>query len=529
MAFPEIHTLVDLLRFRATSMPDRVAFDFEGRAWTYSNLWRQSLEVAVRLQRWGIQPGDRVVIALPNGPGFLAFFFGCQLAGVVAVPVFPGSSPKRCRQFLDLSGGRLLILPRLPEAASLDAYRALAPHLMIWPPEEELEGETSGLEIPPVVPSDIAFIQFTSGTTYDPKGVMLSHHQLLTNVRQMIEGMQITTEDVFVSWLPVYHDMGLILKVLVPFYLGLKLVLLPASLQQVHNWLGAIEQHRGTFTAAPDFGYRLAIRWMQAGHQYDLSSLRVALNAAEPVRLSTFRDFTDIIGREGVMVAGYGLAEATVGVSMMQPGLPPVVDDQGHVSVGHPFPGITLAILKGDQLISSGTPGEILLDSPANTVGYYQNPAATAALFWKGKYLRTGDVGYLDATGRLFVMGRIKNVIKLAGRSIYAADIEESVESLPRLRHVAAIGVEGGMEGERLIIFAETPIRPEAAGELKELAIDIVQRVFELIGVRPARVYLVRRKTIPFTFNGKKQHNKLKKWFLEGKLWNDGQIIFPDF
>lgn len=528
MALPDFHTLTDVLRFRAVHFPAAPAFLFETTTWTYSQLWRESVSVWGRLREQGVATGDRVVIAMPNGPGFLAAFFGCLLGRVVAVPVFPGSSPERCQQLLGLCGGRLLILPARPAAAEVEAYQKVIPATMAWTPASEALVQ-SDPDLPPIVSSDLAFIQFTSGTTYDPKGVMLTHQQLLTNVRQMIGGMEISLADVFVSWLPAYHDMGLILKILVPFYLGLKLVLLPTSLQRVHVWLSAIEQHGGTFTAAPDFAYRLAIRWMQAGHDYDLSSLRVALNAAEPVRVSTFLDFASLLGRSGVMAAGYGLAEATVGVSMMPPGLAPLVDAEGHVSVGRPFPWVRLGILKEGSLAGPGVRGEILVDSPANTAGYFKNPAASAALFWEGKYLRTGDAGYLDEHGRLFVLGRIKNVIIVAGRSLYAADIEESVESLPDIRRAAAIGIEGDLEGEKLVVFAETAIRPQAVDKLKDMAIAIVGRIYERFGMRPARVYLARRKTIPFTFNGKKQHGRLKKWFLEGKLHQEGHILFPKF
>ena len=228
MTLSDVHTLTDILRFRAAETPDRPAFFFEGSSWSYSRLWRQALAFAGHLQAQGVIPGDRVVIALPNGPGFLSVFFGCLLAGAVAVPVFPGSNPDRCKQYLDLCGGRLLVLSgQLPPLAG-HPFRALGAVVIIWPLKGRQAGD-SAVVMPEVNPSDLAFIQFTSGTTYDPKGVMLSHRHLLTNVRQMIEGMQITTNDVFVSWLPVYHDMGLILKVLVPFYLGLNLVLLPTS------------------------------------------------------------------------------------------------------------------------------------------------------------------------------------------------------------------------------------------------------------------------------------------------------------
>lgn len=527
----QVRTLVEMLERRVALTPERAAFVWESEQPTYAQLWERVSRLAAHLRGLGVGHGDRVVLVLPNGPEFFYGFHAALWLGAIAVPAFPGAAPERIAGRARLCGARLVVVPS--EA----------------PPEQVRELESAGLESglrvtsfaasasapalderAAVAPDDVAMLQYTSGSTGDPKGVQLSHDNLVTNVRQLIAGMRITEAEVFVSWLPVYHDMGLILKTLVPFYLGARLILLPTSLTNVRTWLQAIQEHRASFTAAPDFAYRLCLRSIRDPGSYDLSSLRVALNAAEPVRESTIMAFEKAFGLERVMVAGYGLAEATVGVAMWPPGSRPAVDARGLVSVGPPFPRVEVKIVAEDgRTLGPGEIGSILIRSAANTRGYWENPEATAQLLREDGYLDSGDLGCLDKGGNLYIAGRKKNIIITAGRNLAPREIEELVDTFPAVRYSAAIGVDKGhVEGEQAFVFAELrrPLTEEASGEL---SVAIVEKLHAQLGLRPGRVYLVKPRAIPRTYNGKVQYELLKARYADGSLRAEGLIQFPDY
>ena len=384
---------------------------------------------------------------------------------------------------------------------------------------------------PSVEPEQDALVQYTSGSTGNPKGVRISHANLLTNMVQLIQGMRITPRDVFVSWLPVYHDMGLILMTLVPIFLAAPLFLLPVQLSDVHAWLDAMIRRKGTITAAPDFAYRLLLRHIKRPEEGCLSCLRVALNAAEPVRMDTIRQFESAFGLKNVMVPGYGLAEATVGVSTWPPGTPVRVDERGFLSVGPPFIGVEIAIFDNGIRQGLGQVGTIAVKSTANTVGYLNNPEETKALFLGGGFLDTGDLGYLDADGNLFVTGRRKDIILRAGQTIAPGEIEEIVDQSEDVRFSAAVGIDrGGPEGEQVYVFAEVR-KPEAhtQNSLEETVLALVQAINRRMGFRPGRVYLVKPGAIPRTHNGKLKRLQLKQAHLSGELKSRGDILFPQY
>ncbi len=475
-------TLIEALARRAADRPDAPAFTFAGRRWTCGELWDAARRAATVVRRSGAEPGTNVLVALPNGPEFFAAFYGVMLAGATAVPVFPGADAEalsRAAQRCDASA----------VVADLAAARTAPP-----------------LATPAVpAPDHLAYLQYTSGSTGEPQGVMITHRNLMANVGQLIEGMAITPADRFVSWLPAYHDMGLVLMTMVPLYLGAELHLLPTSLREVAPWLSTVEKVQGTLTAAPDFAYRLCLRPGVARH--DLSSLRVALNAAEAVRAETIARFEEAFGlAPGTMVAGYGLAEATVGVSTWPPGSRPAVDDRGFVSVGPPYPGVEVRIDGG---------GEILVAGPNVAAGYYGDAAATAATFGADGFLRTGDLGYLDGAGNLFWTGRKKESIVVGGRTIAPREIVEVADARPEVRLAAAVGVDrGGRQGEQPHVFAEVR---DPVGDLHPLAVAIAAGVRAALGVG-ARVHLVPVGSIPLTANGKVRSAELRRRYLAGEV-----------
>ncbi len=525
-------TLVERLAWRARTDPARSAFHFRGVPRSFGDLWREVDRLAAALTRRGLVRGERAVVAVPNGPEFFTAFYGVQLAGGVPVPLSPGSGARRLSAMAARCGARFFLgAPSGPPGggdAPFDELRAAG--LEVVSPEDGAQAAASA-PLPEIGPGDLAYIQYTSGSTGEPKGVEVRHHSLLTNLRQMIEGMEITESDVFVSWLPVYHDMGLVLMTMAPLYLGAPLFLLPTSLRHPSVWLAEIAQRRGTFTAAPDFGYRVCLRRVRDPDAYDLSSLRVALNAAEPVRARTVAEFESAFGLANVMRPAYGLAEATVGVSMCALGHRARVDERGFVSVGVPFPGLELAILSERALAPRGEIGEILVRGPANTSGYWSDPVATRALFWGDGYIRTGDLGYLDAAGELFVVGRRKNLIIQGGRNIAPREVEEAIDALPFVRASAAVGLaRGGDEGEQIYALAE--LHRKRQGEraaYRDMAAQAVEAVRSHLGLRPGRLYLVPAGTIPRTANGKIRYPALRQSLVDGSLRSSGRLLYPEY
>ncbi len=412
---------------------------------TFGRLWHEINEVAGTLVGHGLKPGGRVVLVYPNGPDFFAAFYGVQRAGGVAVPIFPDSGADRIVEIASHCGATAVLTSALlPEARRHEilSLGAATGFTVLSSTECSAASRIPGFPAPD--PDALAYLQYTSGSTGNPKGVKLTHGDLVTNIHQMIAGFEITKDDVFVSWLPVSHDMGLILMTMTPLLLAARMVLMPTSVGSIRRWMTTIAEHRGTFTAAPDFAYRIALRTAPSRDALDLSCLRVALNAAEPVRAGTIAAFESHFGLGPTVVPAYGLAEATVGVAGRRPGAPIKIDDRGLVSVGKPFPGVELDIHGDNGPIDRGEIGEIVVRSPAATSGYYRNPEATAKLFDADGGIRTGDLGYLDDDGELTIVGRKKSIIIQAGRTIAPQEIEETVD---RTRLCPPIG--GGRDRPR--------------------------------------------------------------------------------
>ncbi len=491
------HSLLDLWKYHATATPDRCCLVYKDMPYTFRELWQNILKAGAYYASKNLQKGDRVILKLDNSPYFFYAFYGAMVRGLIPVPLFHQSDIKRAEKIRALSGAVLVVDEdgtygdNVHDLSNFEALPETAPY-------------SSG--------EDLAFLQYTSGTTGEAKGVMLTHHNLLANVRQMYPSGTLTKDDVFVSWLPVYHDMGLIAMTMIPLYLGAKMVLLPISPMPA-AWLGAIEKYKGTFTASPDFGYRFATKFSKP-NAYDISSLRFGLIAAEPVRINTVHNFENKFNVKGVLKPSYGLAEASVGLTFWNQYRNDIKhDDKGYVAVGRAFAQVDFKILDtGNKELPVNEPGEILFKSPSGTQGYFRNEAATEALFFNG-YIRTGDIGYIDEEGHLYVVGRKKQLIIKGGRNICPREVEEIVDEVLSIRQCAAIGLESTrLDGEDIHVFIELEKKKEEdQAYLENLKTISNKAVLAQLGVRIDRFHFVPSRFIPKTFNGKIQYGKLKE------------------
>ena len=562
-------TLAEVLRLRADLEPGRRAYVFlqdgeaEAGLLTFGELDRQARAVAAALGR-SCAPGDRALLLFQPGLEFVAAFFGCLYAGVAAVPAYPPRSPRmlpRLRGMLDDARPAVVLttsqaLPRL--RAWFDADPGIAPSP--WLAIDALEpGQAERWTDPGVAPDDLAFLQYTSGSTSTPKGVMVSHGNLLHNQRLIQEACGHSEKSVFVTWLPVYHDLGLIGNVLQATYVGAPCVMMApvAFLQRPMRWLEAVSRYRGTTSGGPNFAYDLCARKAEGADlsRLDLSSWRVAFNGAEPVRSETLERFSAAFAGAGFDAAAhypcYGLAEATLMVSGGRPGAPPMVrrfravglearraeeSAPGEprrclVGCGQPLGDQRVAIVEaaGDAgtELPPGRIGEIWIAGPSVARGYWNRPAETEAAFGvrletgEGPFLRTGDLGFLHG-GELFVAGRIKDLLILRGRNVYPQDVELTAErSHPALRPggAAAFPVDvGGEERLVLVLEVERQARPRSPEEAEAVFTAVRRAVAEEHECHVHEVVLVPPGGVPRTTSGKVQRRGCRALFLEGGL-----------
>jgi acyl-CoA synthetase (AMP-forming)/AMP-acid ligase II len=519
-------TLTAMMARRAAADPDKPYFHLYGNTVTYGRLWAQSLRYASGLARAGVGAGDKVCLVYPTCEEFFYTFFGALHLGAVPVPLYPTLGIEGTASILN-DAEAVAIATIGWFRAEVEKSAGLSPRVkaIVEPPDLDV-----GEALPPLPTAraeDVAFIQYTSGSTADPRGVVLSHANVVETIKFMAEAARLTAEDRVVSWLPLYHDMGLIGCAFTPPLTGTPLWLLPPDLRNPRQWLELITEVKGTFTVAPDFGYRNCVRNIRDTAGIDLRTLRGALSGAEPVRPSTIEAFEKKFGLRNVVNPCYGLAEATLAVSIWPRDTPVRLDATGRfVSVGWPCPGVSVQIRPprgeagADEIaLPANTEGEVCVKSPGVMLGYYRNPAATARVLGPDGWLRTDDLGFLDGDGALFITGRLKDLIVLAGENLVPADIEEVVDHVDGVRYSAAVGVDSERTGtQRLHVVAE--IRDQAAGAdaFPQLVREIVTRLHRARGHRPARVVLVRPGTIPKTSSGKIQRSRLAAMIHEGSL-----------
>jgi acyl-CoA synthetase (AMP-forming)/AMP-acid ligase II len=512
-------TLTELMGSRAAREPDTLYFHLFDEGVTYGRLWRESARYAAGLRRAGIDCGDKVCLIYPTCAEFFYTFFGALRLGAIPVPLYPTLGIEAtARVFRNSEAKAVATIGWFRK--DVEESRAAAANIrhVLEPADLEVDGPAP--TYPPARPDDVAFLQYTSGSTGRPRGVVLSHANVVRTVEFMAEAAQLTRDDVVVSWLPLYHDMGLIGCCFTPPWNGAPLYLLPPDLKNPRIWLEMVTRVGATFTVSPDFGYRNCVRNIDDTRGLDLSSLKQALSGAEPVRLSTIEAFERKFGVKHLVTPCYGLAEATLAVAIWPRGTPLRLDPSGRfLSVGRPCRGVRVRIMDGDQEVKAGTEAEICVASPGVMQGYYNNPEATAQVLSPDGWLRTGDLGFLDAEGHLYVTGRLKDVIILGGANVIPADIEEIVDHVPGVRYSAAVGLESERTGtQRLHVVAEVREPAVDAATLSHLVREIVHRIREGRGHRPARVLLVRPSTIPKTSSGKIQRSRLAEMIAREEL-----------
>ncbi|HYU34724.1 MAG TPA: amino acid adenylation domain-containing protein, partial [Thermoanaerobaculia bacterium] len=579
----EASTLVDALRRRAAELPDQIAYRFladgeeEGESITFRELDRRARALGAFLRQAG-GAGECALLLYPPGLEFVTAFLGCLYGGVVAVPAYP---PRINRPDGRLQAIAADALPRfaLTTAALRDRAAALVesnPRLAgaRWVATEEVDRTLADRWRPdPGIGADsLAFLQYTSGSTAAPKGVVVRHGNLIHNERMIQLAFGQSERSVIVGWLPLYHDMGLIGNVLQPLFLGATCVLMApvAFLQRPARWLRAISRYRATTSGGPNFAYELCVRKIGRAERegLDLSSWQVAYNGAEPVRAETLERFAEAFAPQGfrreAFYPCYGLAEATLFVSGGSPGVAPRIQtvdaaalERGQVeearpeaavrrfvSCGRPWldQRIVIADPESGQPCGEGEVGEVWVAGPSVTGGYWNRPEETATSFGillggsdagPEVFLRTGDLGFL-ADGELYLTGRAKDLIIVRGRNLYPQDVELTAErSCDGLRPGcgAAFAVEVDGE-ERLVVVQEVEREAERRwsgepGALEAVAETICRAVAAEHEVAVHAVTLVRAGGVPKTSSGKIRRRACRDDFLAGRLelvaaWREG-------
>jgi acyl-CoA synthetase (AMP-forming)/AMP-acid ligase II len=581
---PAFNSLVSMLRHRAQQQENCRAYTFladgenEQSMLTYAQLDRRARAIAAALADRGVQPGDRAILLYPPGLDFITAFFGAIYAGVIAVPCYPPHRLQIARALPRLTAivnnADPSVVLCTSEVADLAVGFADVPVLpaLPWLATDTLDDELIDTwKEPDVEPSTVAFLQYTSGSTAAPRGVMVTHSNLLHNLAAINHVEENDSDSVSVSWLPVIHDMGLIEGVLEPAYAGYPAYLMsPATfLQRPIRWLRAITKYRATNSGGPNFAYDLCVRKINAEQcaALDLSSWRVAYNGAEPIRSETltafYRSFRDCGFRWQSFYPVYGLAESTLVVSSGHQSYQPIILDadasaicSGHieaaasdgparrvtlVSSGPPASGTRVLIVNPDtrRRCAPREIGEIWLSSPSVTKGYWRREDETSQTFGamladddSGPYLRTGDLGVL-IDGELFVAGRLKDLLIVRGFKHYPQDLELTVERQhPAIRpgcvavfaleaHDEHIAVAAELDPRRLDINRTSPLEffnLPREGIVSDLISSICQAVAEVHGVQLHTIALLKPGALPKTSSGKIRHRACAQALSGGQL-----------
>jgi acyl-CoA synthetase (AMP-forming)/AMP-acid ligase II/3-oxoacyl-(acyl-carrier-protein) synthase/acyl carrier protein len=582
----EPRSLVDVVRAHSERIPDIRAFTFlkngetEDGVLTFSSIDERARRIAAWLQS-NFTQGDRVVLLFPSGLDFIVTFLGCMYAGAIPIPVNLSRRQQGIEKLSLIaanSGAKLIMTNQssFEELSSRFCKSAILRDLDLMSIEAVLaspSAQTSLWQPPELDLSSIAFIQYTSGSTGEPKGIAITHGNLLANQKMITEAFEHDANTVFVGWLPLHHDMGLVGNVLNPLYIGVRCILMSpvAFTQQPVRWLKAIAKYRATTSGGPDFAYDFCVQRISEDQMQglDLRSWRLAFNGAEPIRADTLRRFSEKFASVGfsrkAFYPCYGMAEATLFISGGVAGAGPNCKDvsaraleTGQIVVeaaadAHPSRTlVSCGFGHGDESIvivdpSNGYPcpdgvvGEIWVKGSNVASGYWNNPALTKANFdayvagtEDGPFLRTGDLGgILD--GSLYVAGRCKDLIIIRGQNHYPQDIERVVaQSNPGLENRVGVAFSVDIDGEeRLVLVQEIPRLRARNLNSGELVHSIRQAVSEEYGISLSAALLVKQGSIPMTSSGKVQRRATKSAYLEKRFeplyaWQETTMSNPE-
>jgi acyl-CoA synthetase (AMP-forming)/AMP-acid ligase II len=558
-----LSSLVALLERRAASQPDDRAYVFlsdrgsEEAVLTFRELHDAARALAARLTTV-VHPGDRAILVFPPGLEFIVAFFACQIARIIAVPMM---MPRRlssrdssdaimanCRPAVALTSAAFALRKDLHDRFVGEGLQWLSVDLKPRPPH-------AGVFTAPG-PQDIALLQYTSGSTSEPKGVVVTHANLLANLEMIRLSLGNTMRSTYVNWVPLYHDMGLILNTLEALYVGALCVLMApnAFTQRPLNWLRAIHDYRAEVGCSPNFGYDLCVSRYRAEQMQDvdLSAWKVALNGAEPVRADTISRFIETFAGHGfaptAAFPAYGMAEATLLISGGSRGAAHVTrtvsrsalaahrvaapadpsDRQTLVGCGRALVGEAIAIVEPDSRarLPADRVGEIWVTGPNVARSYWNSAEATRTNLnaritgENGElWLRTGDLGFLDEDGELFITGRIKDLVIVRGINHYPQDIEHTVQALhPALRAncAAAFSVPDDSGDETLVVVQEVERSQRNKIDAHDIKGLIRERVIEQHELLARHIVLIRPGTLPKTTSGKIQRRLARKLWLDG-------------
>lgn len=550
-------TMLDVLSAYATKEAERPHLYLQNEQGEehiirYGQLLDEAINIARGLYDRGIKQGDAVAIMLPTSDAFFYAFCGILYAGGVPVPVYPPLRPDRIEEYAKreakiLHNAEVRILITFSEAETLsNILRTFVPSMKEVTTIQNIKMLTGSLPTLDIESQDPVLIQYTSGSTGDPKGVLLTHENMLSNIRAIGKAIPIGPKDIAVSWLPLYHDMGL-MSWLGALYFGIPVTVLSpfTFLMRPERWLWAIHYHRATLSGAPNFAYELCVKKINPEdiEGLDLSSWRFAFNGAEAVNPKTLEHFSKKFAPYGFNIESfapvYGLAEATVGLTFPPQRRKPRIDrvqreifEREHkaisslhnagsiefVGCGIPLADHHIRIVDDtENEVEDRIIGNIQFRGPSAMQGYFNNPQATQKTYHNG-WWDTGDLGYLD-DNELFVTGRKKDLIIKAGRNLYPEGVEELVSQIPHIRKgcVIAFGVSDQSSGtEKLIVVAETNEHKEEIA--RRIRAEIIEKMTLVLGIVPDSIILVPPKTVPKTSSGKLQRSACKQAFIEGRL-----------